>query len=422
MRAHVWRDLVLVTLAGTILRLLWVNEPGHIVDLSTFGQWALKAADNPWDRAYEVTNANYPPGALVFFELIGRAYRLLVHADPDGRSLRVALKLPNIVFDLIGGAVAYAVARRFANHRDALIAAALIDLNPAIIYDSSLWGQNDAITTVTALAALGCVLARLRVAAWILLAFAVLNKPPVIVLAPLFVIEALGGSALERRRRLGQTFVGLAGAAACGYLTAIPFYTDRSIFGVYGRMIDWYQIGSSLYPFSSANAFNVYALFGDFFASDNAGVVLPLKYWADLSFIAIATAIYERYARRRDDRAFLEAAFLIMLAFFLVLTEMHERYLIYALTFAPPLAALDRRYLGWTLALTLTLWLNLEYSLTYMWVQSDKPAGINPNEFAPVLVRVCALTNITVFGLALRRFFGRNVPDKGCTGGGLKQR
>jgi hypothetical protein len=37
-----------------------------------------------------------------------------------------------------------------------------------------------------------------------------------------------------------------------------------------------------------------------------------------------------------------------------------------------------------------------------MWVESDKPAGIDPHEFAPVLVHLCALTNIAVFALGMQ--------------------
>ena len=150
---------------------------------------ALAAADNPWDRAYEATNANYPPGALLMFELIGRTYRALGYSDPV--SLRVALKLPNLLFDCIGGGVAFAIAARFVEPRRALLAAAAYNLNPAIVYDSALWGQNDSITTVTALAAVWCMLARRRTLAWVVLAFAILNKPPVLILAPLFALEAL---------------------------------------------------------------------------------------------------------------------------------------------------------------------------------------------------------------------------------------
>jgi Gpi18-like mannosyltransferase len=401
--------LILITLAGLALRLAFITNPGHVVDLGTFGQWALNAADNPWDRAYEATNANYPPGAVLIFELIGRAYRAFVPSDPDQSYLRIALKLPTIAFDLAGGLVAYAIAARLADSRKARLAAALFDLNPAIVYDSSVWGQNDSITTVTALGAVACVLRGWRSAAWVLLAFAILNKPPVIVLAPLFVLEAgATADARERRRRCIQTAVGIASAIACGYLVAAPLYSDKSPFAVYGRMIQWYGVGSSLYPFTSANGFNLYALFGDFFAPDTLPIAgIALKYWADMAFLLSAAFIYERYARRPDDRALLEASFLVLLAFFLVLTEMHERYLIYALTFVPPLAVVDRMYLWSTAALTITQWLNLEYSLNYMWIESDKPAGINPREFAPVLVHLCALTNIAVFLRGMRAYVVR---------------
>jgi len=100
-RGTLRRDLALITLGGLVLRLLVIGDPGHVVDLRTFGQWALAVADNPWARAYEATDANYPPGALLIFELIGRTYRALGLDDP--LQLRVALKIPNIAFDCLGG-------------------------------------------------------------------------------------------------------------------------------------------------------------------------------------------------------------------------------------------------------------------------------------------------------------------------------
>jgi dolichyl-phosphate-mannose-protein mannosyltransferase len=414
-RGTVWRDLALITLGGLVLRLLVIGDPGHVVDLRTFGQWALAVADNPWARAYEATNANYPPGALLIFELIGRTYRTLGLDDP--LQLRVALKIPNIAFDCLGGVVLFAIAGRFVDHRRALLAAAVYDLNPAIIYDSSLWGQNDSITGVSAMIAVWCVLCGRRVTAWVALAFAVLNKPPVLVLAPLFALEAwVVADARERRRALIGTGLGLIAALVCGYLIALPFYTDRSVAGVYSRMIGWYTTGSSLYPFTSANAFNVYALGGDFFGPDTRPIFfVPLKYWAAAAFIAIAALVCARYAAVRGRRTFVEAGFLIMLAFFLVLTEMHERYLVYGLAFVCALAPLDRRYRWAAIGLTLTLWLNLEYSLSYMWIESDRPEGIDPNEFAPVLVHLCALANIAIFGLAAQTYFRaplRTVPGR----------
>jgi hypothetical protein len=212
----------------------------------------------------------------------------------------------------------------------------------------------------------------------------------------------------RRRRRAGiETIAGLGAAILCGYVVALPFYPDRGLIAVYARMIDWYRVGSSLYPYTSANAFNVFGLGREFFAADTARVLfVPIKYWADLAFCAIAATLLWRYARRPSARALLEASFLVLLAFFLVLTEMHERYLIYALSIAPALAVIERRYCWSTIVLTVTQWLNLEYSLSYMWIESDKPAGIDPDEFAPVLVHLCVGANLAVFGAVAARYFG----------------
>jgi len=385
-----------------------------MLDLQTFGQWALAAADNPWNRAYEATDMNYPPGALLIFEAIGRTYRSLIKYDPDHFYLRLAVKLPNVLFDCIGIVVIYGIARRFAEHSRALTAAALFAFNPAIIYDSSIWGMNDSITSVSALAAVWCLLCGRRLSAWMLLGFAAFNKPPVVVLAPLFMLEAFASvDRKEWKNRAIGVCAGILAALCVGWILAYPFYTDHRFFAVYRRMFSWYVVGSSLYPFTSANAFNVHALYGDFFRPDTTPFLfIPLKYWADVAFIAVAGFIYLRYARLRDERGLLEACFLVLLAFFLFLTEMHERYLIYALTFVPTLAAFDLAYFWATAGLTIAEWLNLEYSLTYMWLDFDKPQGVNPKEFAPVLVHLCALTNIAVFITGMRIYQSRHESTK----------
>ena len=405
MTARNWRDLIVITLAGLAVRLFFAPAPGHVLDLDVFAHWATAAADNPWNRVYEATDANYPPAAVYFFEFTGRIYRALGHLDGNSEVLRVLNKLPAILFDCIGAVIAYLMARRFAPHRSALIGAAFIALNPALIYDSAYWGQNDSIAAVSALATLYCVQRQWRIAAWIVLAFAVLNKPPVIVLAPLFVLEAVVvRDAIERAVRVRGMALGLLGALVFTYAISLPLYTQVSPIDVFSRLLSWYQVGSSLYPYNSANGFNIYAFSSEFFKSDNAiFLFLPLKYWADLFFIGIAAYIYRRYALRPDERGLVEASFLLMLGFFLILTEMHERYLIYALVIVPVLAAIERGYLISAAILTLTEWLNLEYSLAYMWLGSAKPPGINVNMYSPVLARLCASANLGVFAAAITR-------------------
>lgn len=396
-----WRDLLILSLAGLAIRLYFAPQAGHVADLSIFSHWATLAAANPWTQLYQKTNANYPPGAMLFFELVGRGYRAWVKEDPGGAYQRVALKLPAILFDVLGGFVTYALARRFVAHRLALAAAAIFVLNPAVIYDSAYWGQNDSITAVSALGAVALLIAGRREAAWCVLAFAVLNKPPVLVLAPLFALEPFLAPPAERGGRLRSTVVGIAAAFAVAYLIAIPFYANHNIVAVFKRLVAATINGSGLYPYNSANAFNVYALFGRFFEPDSTRVLgVPLKDWGYALFLAALVLVLRAYARRRTDRALLEASFLTMLGLFLFLTEMHERYLIYALTLIPVLAVLERRYLWSAGVLTLTQWLSLEYSMVYMWLSSTRRVpGLDQSEFEPVLIRLCSLANLGVFGV-----------------------
>jgi hypothetical protein len=238
-----------------------------------------------------------------------------------------------------------------------------------------------------------------RVAAWLLLAFAILNKPPILVLVPLFALEPFfNGEPSGRIRRLAQASGGVLLSLVLGYLLALPFYADRDVISIYRDMINWYQVGSSLYPVNSANAFNLFAFSNDFFESDTTMYgALALRYWADALFIAAAAVVYWFSAYRGNDRSIVKGAFLLMLGFFCFLTEMHERYLIYALFLVAPLVVFDVRYRWFAAVLTITLWLNLDYSLTYMWLGGDNPNGVDARQFAPVLARLCAGANIVVF-------------------------
>lgn len=407
-----WGEVIFFVMLGLAIRLYFAPAPGHVTDLATFSQWATIAAKNPWNQLYEKTNASYPPGLMLFFELVGRGYRVLVKYDPHAITLRTVLKLPAIIFDLVGGIVTYLLIRRFAAHKLALGAAAFFIVNPAIIYDSAYWGQVDSIASVCSLIAVWLIACDARQAAWCVLAFGALNKPPIVLLAPLFALEAFLAQGAERWKRLRQTAEGIVGGFAVAYLVAVPFYTDRSIIGVYRRLLWSYRSFSSLYPFNSVNAFNVYAIRHDFFGSDMLAVLgMPLKWWGYIVFLVALLLVVAGYMDRGSPIALLEAGFLVMLAFFLFFTEMHERYLIYALTLVIPLAVLGRRYLWSAGLLTVTLLLNLEYGLNYMWIEMAKPSGMDIHEYAPVLVHICTLINLGVFAVCCYAYVSGARPE-----------
>jgi hypothetical protein len=123
----------------------------------------------------------------------------------------------------------------------------------------------------------------------------------------------------------------------------------------------------------------------------------PLSGWG-IGLVAAATLlIVGRYVQRKDDRALLEGAMLCALAFFVLATRMHERYVYGAFLLALPLIGFGR--VGWwsSLVLTVTMYLNLAYSLAYQRVMEAKTAGVDTTNLWPAISHPAALANVVLF-------------------------
>src|SRR6202022_1997571 len=105
-----------------------------------------------------------------------------------------------------------------------------------------------------------------------------------------------------------------------------------------------------------------------------------LTAWGAGLVLAAGVIIVGRYLQRRDDRAFLEAALLCALAFFVLATRMHERYVYGAFLLAGPLIAFGRSGLVSSVVLTVTMYLNLAYSLAYQTVMDARTVSVDPTD------------------------------------------
>jgi hypothetical protein len=83
---------------------------------------------------------------------------------------------------------------------------------------------------------------------------------------------------------------------------------------------------------------------------------------------------------------------------------MHERYVSYAVFFCAPLM-FKASYRAAGLLLTLTLLLNLEYGLTFMYLDDAKATMVDRFNFAPWLARSCSAANIGAFAWLFARFW-----------------
>jgi len=337
--------------AAFVVHLLLIPAAGWERDQYWFATWMRAAVDRGVAHVSESTWCDYPPGYLYVLQGLGLLWTALTGGSlpADGTvALRFLIKLVPSLTDLVTAWVLYRMAR--ARHGRVGIAALLVlagyAFNPAIIFDSAVWGQADALPCLILLLSVWAVGARRFVAGGALLAVAVLVKLQAVVVLPALVLATvfLGG--------LDGLFAVVKGAACAALVLLAPFYATHrmdsvavTIFGASGR-----------YPYISMNAHNVWWLVGGAQStaiSDVMRVGNGLLTYRALGTVMFAAATWligfrlwrDLYRSRREPLpALIEAVALQLLAFSLFPTEMHERYIIPALPFLAALCLWKPRF------------------------------------------------------------------------------
>jgi dolichyl-phosphate-mannose--protein O-mannosyl transferase len=425
-RSQIATPLVAILALGLIVRLLFLGSDGFHNDLAAFESWTLTLKDNPPWAFYAKTGfADYPPGYFVVLWVLAKLYALLPGAAGDAQHgwalLKVLVKLPAIAMDLVDAALVYAIVRRYAARSVALLAAALLAFNPAAIFVSSYWGQVDSISWGLVLAALWLVLRagdderktvpRL-VWAWLAFAFSLLIKPQAATVGLLFVAYPFATTdAAVRLRRLAGTGAGMLAALALAYGAGALFGAGANPVHVLGWLLGRYTFGSGVYPYNTVNAFNLYALRQPFWQPDSQPLTFfgqalgSLSLWGIVLVVASTALVVGRYLQRRDDRALIEGATIVALAFFTLATRMHERYVYGAFLLAMPLLAFGRAGLWAAVTLSATTYLNLVYSFAYQSAM-ETHAQVDATNLWPLVSHPAALANVVLFFYLGWRYLG----------------
>jgi len=422
-RSAVNVPLIAILVAGLAIRLLLIGSEGFHNDIASFEAWALTLRDHPTWNFYAASGfADYPPGYFVVLWVLGHLYGGLLAvfgADPGYALLRAVVKLPAIAMDMLDTVLVFAIARRWAPTVVALWAAAALALNPAAIYVSAAWGQIDSVSWGLVLLAVWAVLrsgdepatsTRWLLFAWLAFAFSILIKPQAATVGLILLAYPFATTdAATRARRLRGTLIGLGGAVVLGLAVALLFHPAPDV-------VQWllgrYMFGSAVYPYTSVNAFTIYALVRPFWQSDTQPLTFlwlslgPVWAWG-IGLVAAASAlIVGRYLQKRDERALVEGAMLLAFAFFVLATRMHERYVYGAFLLSIPLIGLGRIGIWSTLTLTVTMGLNLAYSLAYQTVMEQKITGVDASNLWPHASHWATAANVVLFFWLCFRYFG----------------
>ncbi len=425
--------LATVIVLAVVLRLaltpLYAHLPGNSTDEMFWKLWMQGIHEHGVLNVFRTTGTDYVGYHWVLWLLsiiyawIGGPY------TASTPSLHILVKMPSIVFDVALIAAVYHVTRTVASAPAsserlpqhlmqaatragitdalpdasrgapewlALGAAAIIALQPAVVYDSAVWAQTDAAIAAAMLLAIVLVAGGRTATGWAVWSLGFLVKPHPIIIAPLLLVLTL---------RHGRRGMLRSSAAACGVFVVVlgPWV----VHGDAGRIFDVYRaLFDADYERLSASAWDIW-WFRDVAAHPRPGAAivpaLPLLTYrlAGLLLSASAGVIATVYVAMtpRLLPALVAAAY-VAFAFYELPVSTHERYFYPFLALLLPVVMVERRWLWWYLPMSATFVANLivvappVQTFAGRWVESPfslAVAAVNLTLFAAMTVYLLIL-------------------------------
>lgn len=379
--------IILLLTLGFLFRCIFaLLHKGFTSDMSWFAFWAHRAYKGGFSAFYSTDIlTDYPPGYIYILYVIGALHSVL-ELDYLSPLSMFLLRLPAILCDLGTCYIIYRVAVKRFSELHSLMITAFYLFNPAVILNSSIWGQVDSIFVLMVLIMVLLLMEEKNISAYYVYAVGILLKPQTIIFTPLLlfgIYENVFAKDFSSNKFWKNLLCGL-GAIAMMILVSLPFGLDK-VFSQYVSTLN-------SYPYLSVNAYNLWGLLGKNWASQNANFLF-FTYKELGTIIIVILVLFSAFVflkrRTSADRYFLSGSF-ISLTMFLFGTRMHERYL-YPVMLMLLMAFImtGSKYMMYSyLILTFCHFLNVWHVLTYY-------TSINSQDF---LKTVPALSLVMIEG------------------------
>jgi hypothetical protein len=402
--------------AGLVLGLALAARAYHNYDVvDCFLAWAR--ATGGWRPAdvyihgVGADDCDYPP-LVPYLLTLGEAVRLALLAPAVGALSILLLKLPSLV--ALAAAVPLllrGLVRPFGLP-GARRAAILIALCPAFFVNAALWGQFDVPLTLFLMAATVALLHDRPALAGVATGLALSTKLLAIVAVPLFAVWVW-------RRSGGPALVKSVGA---GLLVLLVVALPPVLAGRGASVARAYTGALNYYPYRTAEAYNTWYLLDRYdvlvrgmspplVRRDDRAAVGPITYHQIglVVFGLYTLGLLAVLARRPTPLVLLWTLGMHLFGFFMLPTQVHQRYVVPAVGLLALLAPLSRRgfvlFAGLTVTATLNQGLDLvralpvEQVVAGSWVASDLPLALRTARDLGALV---AFLNVLLFAWALR--------------------
>jgi Gpi18-like mannosyltransferase len=374
-------NIVLALLcAGFLLRLSAATlMEGHPFDINIFKSWATAAARNFTGFYAGPGSSDYPPLYIYVLFLVGKAAGLPAISP----YFTLLLKLPSIAADMVTAMLIYRLARKYLSPEMGVLTPALYIFNPAVVINSTFWGQVDSFFTLLVFGAVYMLAEKKMGCSAVLFTAAVLMKPQGIIFLPVLFFG------LVKQRNWAVVLKSGALAMLMALVIILPFSPPGDVLWIFRLYAG--TVGE--YPYASVNAFNFFSLLGQNYAPDAATLAVFSYHAWGILFIAVVTAGAGFIYHKGNGSLYSSAAALLLIAgVFTFSTRMHERYLFpaVALSILAFIYLKDKRLLWLWAGFSATSYSNTHYVLF------QAGSGINSAAFSPVPV-ITALLNVLLF-------------------------
>ncbi|HKN14515.1 MAG TPA: hypothetical protein VJX68_15095 [Candidatus Binatus sp.] len=330
----------------------------------------------------------YPPGSLYLLWLSGWLGKLI---EPTANGFRMIVEAPPLLAGFFIGLTIYFAAWRDGGGRRALIIMMLFALNPALIFDTVVWGQSDSAVALPMIAAAILILIGRYRLGWSAAAIAMLAKPQALAFTPPLALWTLFNAGIGECVWCASAVVG---TVAIGIL---PYQLGHS----WDWIINVYKDLGTRFSEASVGAFNFMGLIGGMGTPDTDKIFGGVSYSAFGLSLVCAVYLIASYLiwRARSAPAALLALFVALFGFFMFAPRMHERYLYYPLVFLIPIA-LESEFLTSIFAVVSATFL---FNLVYIKLLTDTstyfPDHPNAALIAAASINLAVFFAATAYGL-----------------------
>ncbi len=380
-----------IAAAITLVKLALLRHlPGVSVDVAQFEYWGRAMEQFGPAQVYDPkVNCNYGPAylyALWAAAALGQGW-----SDYG----RIFVEAPAILANLILAITVYAAARIAGSLRFALPAMLITILNPALIYNSTVWGQSDSAIAFPVLLSVLMAAQSHYAIAWAVAIVAASIKAQGLMLLPILAWWTLLTGKPSDWLKAAAAAIVTVGVVIAPFQFGHPWQFALHI----------YAIPLASFPWASVNAFNLMLVLGGLIRLDSDRLFGPISYFVLGNVLFGAAYVIAAWIalRRRDAWGLLFSAFIVYLGMFVFVPRMHERYLYYAVALLAPVMFRSRT----TLALYIVLSVTLLLDMAYVWLELIHVRGFveghliigDRGKFAISMINVAAFGIAAVYGL-----------------------